>query len=454
MLTALGARETVIRGTAADGLRAATDPNVGDPLVRLAEHCGPRRMLLVLDNCEHVVDAAARLAEYLLARCPGVTVLATSREPLAVPGSWSARSSRCRTRSRCGCSRTAGRRPARVPYGRRPGGLRGDLPPSGRAAAGDRAGGGAAPDDDPRQIADRLDDRFQLLTSGSRTVLPRQQTLRAVVDWSWDLLDERERTVLRRVAVFAGGWDLDAAEAVCADPEPGGPEAGTPEPVRVAARDIAAVLGSLVDKSLVVAAPTDEGRCGTGCWRPWGVHGGPAGRLRERQAVERRHLVAFRELARTADPRCAGRGSARGWRGWSGSTTTCARRCAAPSRRGGAGGAVPGAVPVLVLVPARPPRDSRHWSEAVAALAPISYEQLAEPAPELYVQPVDAPPPLPPDLLAEARRQVRLIVFASVETDLLAVRDPEAQRVLRALTVAYRPGCRRSAASRRPCGTW
>ncbi|MEE1751292.1 hypothetical protein PUR26_02100, partial [Streptomyces sp. SP18CS02] len=88
-----------------------------------------------------------------------------------------------------------------------------------------------------RQIADRLDDRFALLTSGSRTVLPRQQTLRAVVDWSWGLLDEGERAVLRRLSVFSGGCDLEAAEAVC-----GGP-------------DVVGVLGSLVDKSLVVAAP-------------------------------------------------------------------------------------------------------------------------------------------------------------------------------------------------------
>lgn len=96
----------------------------------------------------------------------------------------------------------------------------------------------------PRQIADRLDDRFRLLTSGSRTVLPRQQTLRAVVDWSWDLLDEPERTLLRELSVFAGGWDLEAAEAVCTGP-------------------VADLVGALVDKSLVVAAPC-EGDGGDG----------------------------------------------------------------------------------------------------------------------------------------------------------------------------------------------
>ena len=68
----------------------------------------------------------------------------------------------------------------------------------------------------PEQIAARLDDRFRLLTGGSRTALPRQQTLRALIDWSYDLLSEPERTLLRRLSVFAGGWTLEAAEAVCA----------------------------------------------------------------------------------------------------------------------------------------------------------------------------------------------------------------------------------------------
>lgn len=85
VLVALGARETVLRGAGAEGLRAV-DPGAADPLVRLVEHCSRRRMLLLLDNCEHVVAAAARLVGELLARCPGVTVLATSREPLGVPG--------------------------------------------------------------------------------------------------------------------------------------------------------------------------------------------------------------------------------------------------------------------------------------------------------------------------------------------------------------------------------
>ncbi|EFL41686.1 LuxR family transcriptional regulator, partial [Streptomyces griseoflavus Tu4000] len=85
VLTAVGARETVLYGAGAESMRAVTDRHA-EPVERLAEHCGPRRMLLILDNCEHVVEAAAHLVEALLERCPGLTVLATSREPLGVRG--------------------------------------------------------------------------------------------------------------------------------------------------------------------------------------------------------------------------------------------------------------------------------------------------------------------------------------------------------------------------------
>ncbi|WP_037666805.1 AfsR/SARP family transcriptional regulator, partial [Streptomyces afghaniensis] len=86
VLTAVGARETVLYGAGAEGIRAAVADRLDDPVARLAEHCSRSRMLLILDNCEHVADAAARLTEELLERCPGLTVLATSREPLGVPG--------------------------------------------------------------------------------------------------------------------------------------------------------------------------------------------------------------------------------------------------------------------------------------------------------------------------------------------------------------------------------
>ncbi|MCF3965549.1 ATP-binding protein, partial [Streptomyces fuscigenes] len=221
VLTAIGARETVLRGAGAEELRAA-DPRAGEPLALLAEHLGRRRMLLVLDNCEHVVGAAAEVAEVLLTRCPGLTVIATSREPLGVPGEVVRPVGPLATDAAFRLFAERGRavRPDfaaeedPVAVGeicRRLDGLPLAIE---LAAARLRAMS-------PRQIADRLDDRFRLLSRGSRTVLPRQQTLRAVVDWSWDLLDGDERAVLRRLSVFAGGCDLAAAEAVCAQ-GPGG----------------------------------------------------------------------------------------------------------------------------------------------------------------------------------------------------------------------------------------
>src|SRR5262249_30176517 len=98
----------------------------------------------------------------------------------------------------------------------------------------------------PAQVADRLDDRFRLLSVGSRVALPRHQTLRAIVDWSWELLDEAERRVLRRLSVFGGGATPDAAEQICGlDGDQG---------------DVVDVIASLVDKSLVTATGEQEVR--------------------------------------------------------------------------------------------------------------------------------------------------------------------------------------------------
>ncbi|WP_169801319.1 ATP-binding protein, partial [Streptomyces kanamyceticus] len=187
-----------------------------------------------------VIGAAAELAETLLTRCPDLTIVATSREPLGVPGE-SVRPVEPLPPDpahRLFTERAAVVRPgfdlaqdaeAVAEICRRLDGL-----PLAIELAAARLRMLT-----PRQIADRLDDRFRLLTSGARTVLPRQQTLRAVVDWSWDLLGEAERTVLREVSVFAGGWDLEAADEVCTGP----------------ATDL---IGALVDKSLIVATPADE----------------------------------------------------------------------------------------------------------------------------------------------------------------------------------------------------
>jgi predicted ATPase/DNA-binding SARP family transcriptional activator len=230
-----------------------------DAADRLVAALERHRTLLVLDNCEHLAEQVAALAERLLAACPGVRVLATSREPLRVPGEarWPVPvlpvpppgPVRPEDLARFAATRLfLDRAGAAVP-----GFAVGDQADA--AAVGEvcrRLDGlplaielaaarvGALP---PRELAVRLDDRFRLLTAGARTALPRQQTLRAVVDWSWELLDPRERVVLRRLSVFAAGCTLDAAETVCAGPE-------------LPTGAVADVIARLVDKSLVTVGPT------------------------------------------------------------------------------------------------------------------------------------------------------------------------------------------------------
>ncbi|RFC73526.1 BTAD domain-containing putative transcriptional regulator [Streptomyces sp. AcE210] len=278
VVSALGLRETVLMTS------EHTAPQ-DDPVALLVEYCAARSLLLILDNCEHVIGAAAALAETLLTHCPGLTVLATSREPLGVPGE-SVRPVEPLPPD-----------PAHRLFAERARAVRPDFDvtgdPEAVAEICRRLDGLPLAIElaaarlrllTPRQIADRLDDRFRLLTSGSRTVLPRQQTLRAVVDWSWDLLDEQERTVLREASVFAGGWDLEAAEAVCTGP----------------ASDL---IGALVDKSLLVATPGD----GSMRYRMLEtIHEYATERAAEtpqlRTEAERRHVAYFRALVEKADP--------------------------------------------------------------------------------------------------------------------------------------------------------
>ncbi|KDN20288.1 BTAD domain-containing putative transcriptional regulator [Amycolatopsis rifamycinica] len=231
-----------------------------DPVGQAVEVLGGAEALLVLDNCEHVVDAAARLADELLHRAPKLRVLATSREPLAitgealcplgplpVPAERAAPAEAAELDStRLFLDRAAAVRPDFVldestvdqvgEICRRLDGM----PLALELAAARLRSMTVA------QIAGRLGDRFRLLTSGSRTALPRQRTLRAVVEWSWDLLTEAELVLARRFAVFAGGAELGAIEAVCADG-------------RLPAADVPYVLGSLVEKSIVDTVDTGNG---------------------------------------------------------------------------------------------------------------------------------------------------------------------------------------------------
>ncbi|MFI8187800.1 AfsR/SARP family transcriptional regulator [Streptomyces sp. NPDC085946] len=427
VLTAVGARETVLYGAGAEGMRHAVAERNDDPVERLAEHCGRRRMLLILDNCEHVVDAAARLAEALLERCPGLTVLATSREPLGVPGELLRPVEPLPepVALRLLADRGAAARP----------GFRVDADGETAAACAEicrRLDGLPLAIElaaarlrvlTPRQIADRLDDRFRLLTSGSRTLLPRQQTLRAVVDWSWDLLDEGERDVLRRLSVFAGGCDLAAAEAVC------GPAA-------------LEVLGSLVDKSLVVAAPAGDGEMRFRLLETVAEYAGArldeAGR---REETERAHLTYYRELARTTDPLLRGhRQSAaigRLEREYENLRTALRHAVARRDEQ-------EALCLVLSLVWYWHMRDlrieARNWCREVMALGPDPFAEPVRPAAPVERRCTDAPPPMTGEVLAEARRGVHLAHLACMDTELDDWQNPRAQAKLRAIGAAYAPG--------------
>ncbi|MCT4353801.1 winged helix-turn-helix domain-containing protein [Streptomyces sp. Je 1-79] len=231
------------------------------PLDRLADLLDGGEALLVLDNCEHLVAAVAELADELLARLPQLRILATSREALAITGealcplgplevpaaSRELADAADSAAVRLFVDRAVGVRPdfaldattagATVEICRRLDGMPLALE---LAAAKLRS---MSVD----QIARRLDDRFRLLTSGSRTALPRQRTLLALVAWSWDLLDEPERILARRLSVFPGGATVAALEGVCADDT-------------LPADDVVYVLGALVEKSLVVSSGEGEPR--------------------------------------------------------------------------------------------------------------------------------------------------------------------------------------------------
>ncbi|MFC8515715.1 BTAD domain-containing putative transcriptional regulator [Streptomyces sp. NPDC057257] len=423
VLTAVGARETVLYGAGAEAMRAGGERH-DDPVDRLAEHCGRRRMLIVLDNCEHVVDAAARLVEELLERCPELTVLATSREPLGVPGELLRPVEPLPepVALRLLADRGAAARP----------GFRVEDDPEACAEICRRLDGLPLAIElaaarlrmlTPRQIADRLDDRFRLLTSGSRTVLPRQQTLRAVVDWSWDLLDAEERDVLCRLSVFAGGCDLAAAEAVC------GPFALD-------------AIGSLVDKSLVVAAPSDNGDMRYRLLETVAEYAGE--RLTEtgrRAETQRAHLTYYRELARTTDALLRGPGQLAAIalleREYENLRT--ALRFAVTERDEQEAVCL-----VLSLSWYWQMRDARiearNWCVEVMALGPDPFTAPVRRANPVWQRCTDVPPPLTGELLEEARRGVHLAHLACMDTELEAWESPAAKEKLRLITEVYEPG--------------
>jgi len=232
------------------------------PLEQLAGALQARHLLLLIDNCEHVLEACARIATLLLARCPRLTLLTTSREPLAIGGERVVRVPALGLPEptlavslpqlleydalRLFVERAQAAEPAFHLTAQTLEAVReicrqlDGIPLALELAAGRVRGMGV------HTIVARLDQRFRLLISGDRSALPRQQTLRAMIDWSYDLLSASEHVVLRRLAVFAGAFTLDAADRVCAGAyrDQNGPAPLTPE-------SVLDHLVHLVNKSLV-----------------------------------------------------------------------------------------------------------------------------------------------------------------------------------------------------------
>lgn len=246
----------LVPSAVADALGLVVAPTT-TPLQVLVAHLESLDALLVLDNCEHVVDAARHLVDTLVQRCPHLAVLATSREPLGCDGevTWRVASLSVPDDAEVGLSesvllfvdRASAVRPsfrleksnaeAVAEICRRLDGI-----PLAIELAAARARALT-----PAQIAMQLADRFGLLTGGRKTSLPRHRTLEASVDWSYDLLEERERILLRRLGVFTGGFDLAAAEDVCADEQ-------------LQQWEVLDALTGLVDRSLVALDDAGHGR--------------------------------------------------------------------------------------------------------------------------------------------------------------------------------------------------
>lgn len=292
----------------ADALGVPLDGAAGDRDVRerVISYLVRRRLLLMVDNCEHVIDAAAGLVDEILGRCPGVTVLATSREALAVPDEVQVTVGPLATPPEGTPAGEVLEYPAAQLFVERarsvrPGTVFGndDLAAIGRITraldgiplALELAGVRVATMS-PGEIVDRLGQRFALLTSGARTAEARQQTLRATVDWSYALLTEREQRVFNRLAVFQGGWSLPASEAVASD-------AGLP------VGEVLDTIGRLVERSMVVV----ERGVSTRYRMLETLRQYAAERLAsagEEEAVAQRHAEHFRDVVLEAESQLRG----------------------------------------------------------------------------------------------------------------------------------------------------
>ncbi len=290
--------------------------SAGEPIDRLTAALRTRDTLLVLDNCEHLIGPAATLADQLLGTCPHLRILATSREPLAITGEalWPVEpltlppeNADLTTAMSCAAVQLLTDRAGTA----RPGfalteDTTSDVVRICRALDGIplaiELAAARLRTMTPHHLAGQLHDRFHLLTGGSRTAPPRHQTLRAVIDWSWNLLSEQERALLRRLTTFAGGATLEAAEHVCADhPTTTSDHAAAPPTTTIPADHVLDLLTALTDKSLLL--PPDDT---TPHYRMLEtIKAYSRQRLDEageHDRIRHAHATYFAQLAETADP--------------------------------------------------------------------------------------------------------------------------------------------------------
>ncbi len=299
------------------GVRESPHQSVSE---MLANDLRSKQVLLVLDNCEHLLMACAQLADELLRVCPDLKLLATSREPLGLTGEmvWHVPTLSTPDPQQLSLARLLMSYESVHLLVERATAIKPNFTLSEQNALAvaqvcQQLDGiplaielAAARTNvlSVEEIATHLDDRFNLLTMGSRTALPRQQTLRATIDWSYDLLPTEERALFRRLAVFAGGFTLDAAEAVCSERSAGSSAASLPFTVqRSPFTDTLDLLSHLVDKSLVIAEGEGE-RIRCRMLETIRLHAQV--RLRESgeaEPVRNRHLTYFLQWAEAAEPR-------------------------------------------------------------------------------------------------------------------------------------------------------
>ncbi len=307
-LAALADPQLLVKAAASVfNLRESVD---GSLLSSLADFLRPRQALLILDNCEHLVDVAAHLAATLLQACPGLQILATSRETLAIPGEvnypvYPLALPPALLGGQPGRADVEGYDAIRLFVERARVALRGFALQDQNAPAiaricqrldgiplGIELAAAWLPLLSPEQIAARLEHNFDLPMGGHRTLQPRHQTLAAAIEWSYNLLSQEERALLRRLSVFSGGWTLEAAEEITGELPP------------LAQADVLGTLQRLVSKSLVVVERSAEGKIRYRFLEAIREYARQQlARSGEETLLHERHLAWFVALAERAEPR-------------------------------------------------------------------------------------------------------------------------------------------------------